>query len=113
MTANVVKEALDQRGYEMNKQTMKTMMSSAKMDWQTPQAFFDKLNQEFGFTLDPATNGTNALCPFCFQLTAGPSALVPFPIQASTNWTGIPGLAECGKYDLLCLCNYLGLYAQG
>ena len=46
----------------MNKQTMKTMMSSTKMDWQTPQAFFDKLNQEFNFTLDPATNGTNALC---------------------------------------------------
>ena len=33
-----------------------------KMDWQTPQAFFDKLNQEFSFTLDPATNGANALC---------------------------------------------------
>ena len=46
----------------MNKQTMNTMMSSKKMDWQTPQAFFDKLNQEFNFTLDPATNGTNALC---------------------------------------------------
>jgi len=50
----------------MNKQTMNTMMSSKKMDWQTPQAFFDKLNQEFGFTLDPATNGTNALCPKFF-----------------------------------------------
>ena len=26
----------------MNKQTMKTMMSSTKMDWQTPTEFFDK-----------------------------------------------------------------------
>jgi len=46
----------------MNKQTRNTMMSSKKMDWQTPKDFFDKLNKEFSFSLDPAANGTNALC---------------------------------------------------
>ena len=54
--------ALAQQVFEMNKQTMSTMMSSKKMDWQTPKEFFNKLNKEFNFTLDPATDGTNALC---------------------------------------------------
>lgn len=30
--------------------------------WGTPRAFFDKLNAEFGFTLDPCSDGTNAMC---------------------------------------------------
>lgn len=54
---------------EMNKQTMNTMMSSKKMDWQTPKEFFDKLNKEFNFTLDPATDGANALCAKFFTET--------------------------------------------
>lgn len=29
------------------------MFSSKKMDWATPQDFYDKLNSEFHFTLDP------------------------------------------------------------
>jgi site-specific DNA-methyltransferase (adenine-specific) len=50
----------------MNKQTMNTMMSSKKMDWGTPKSFFNKLNKEFSFTLDPACNAGNALCPRFF-----------------------------------------------
>ncbi len=30
--------------------------------WGTPQWLFDALDKEFGFTLDPATDGTNAKC---------------------------------------------------
>jgi site-specific DNA-methyltransferase (adenine-specific) len=30
--------------------------------WGTPQWLFDSLNKEFGFTLDPCTDGTNAKC---------------------------------------------------
>ncbi|MBQ5854367.1 MAG: hypothetical protein IIW50_00975 [Alistipes sp.] len=30
--------------------------------WATPQAFFDKLNAEFGFTLDPCALPSNAKC---------------------------------------------------
>lgn len=36
--------------------------SSKKMDWETPQDFFDKLNAEFNFTLDPCANISNAKC---------------------------------------------------
>ena len=31
--------------------------------WATPQWLFDALNKEFGFTLDPCSDGTNAKCP--------------------------------------------------
>jgi phage N-6-adenine-methyltransferase len=30
--------------------------------WATPQWLFDALDKEFGFTLDPCTNGENAKC---------------------------------------------------
>jgi len=38
-------------------------MFSSKTDlWATPRDFFDRLNDEFRFTLDPCTNGVNAKC---------------------------------------------------
>ncbi len=38
------------------------MFSSVKDDWETPQEFFKKLNQEFNFTLDPCANDKNHKC---------------------------------------------------
>lgn len=32
------------------------------VEWATPQAFFDKLNEEFRFTLDPCSTHENAKC---------------------------------------------------
>ena len=32
---------------------LKTMLSSEDMTWETPQDFYDSLNAEFNFTLDP------------------------------------------------------------
>lgn len=40
----------------------KTMFSSDKMDWGTPQDLFDKLDEEFHFTLDPCASYSNAKC---------------------------------------------------
>lgn len=40
----------------------KVHYSTGKDDWTTPQDLFDKLNQEFNFTLDPCSNGENAKC---------------------------------------------------
>ena len=40
----------------------KVMFSSAKDDWETPQALFDELDREFHFTLDAAASPTNAKC---------------------------------------------------
>lgn len=38
------------------------MMSSNTPEWATPQSFFDALNREFSFTLDPCSTHDNAKC---------------------------------------------------
>jgi len=38
------------------------MFSSKAMDWATPQAFFDQLDSEFHFTLDPCASESNHKC---------------------------------------------------
>lgn len=39
------------------------VMFSSKTDlWATPQSFFDELNKEFQFTLDPCATAENAKC---------------------------------------------------
>ena len=43
----------------MNKDVM---FSSKKQDWETPQDFYDKLNDEFHFTLDPCCEVETAKC---------------------------------------------------
>ena len=40
----------------------KALLSSNKMDWCTPQDFFDELNQEFHFVLDAAATDKTAKC---------------------------------------------------
>ena len=40
----------------------KGMFSSASNEWATPQEFFDQLNSEFHFTLDPCCTHDNAKC---------------------------------------------------
>lgn len=39
------------------------LLSSKKMDYCTPQDFFDQLNDEFGFVLDAAATAKSAKCP--------------------------------------------------
>ena len=38
------------------------MFSSKKDEWSTPQDFFNELNKEFNFTLDPCATPENAKC---------------------------------------------------
>lgn len=40
----------------------RVMFSSATDLWATPQPFFDELNKEFQFTLDPCATAENAKC---------------------------------------------------
>lgn len=40
----------------------KTMFSSNKDDWETPEEFFETLNKEFNFTLDPCCTKETAKC---------------------------------------------------
>jgi len=44
----------------------KVLFSSNNNDWSTPQAFFDKLNEEFKFTLDACALPENAKCNLYF-----------------------------------------------
>ena len=45
------------------------LMFSSKTDlWATPQDFFDSLNDEFNFTLDPCANPQNAKCSKFYTL---------------------------------------------
>ena len=43
------------------------MFSSANEVWATPQDFFDKLNEEFQFTLDPCATADNHKCARFFH----------------------------------------------
>lgn len=38
------------------------MLSSKDMDWETPKDFFNELNKEFNFTLDPCATKKTAKC---------------------------------------------------
>ena len=42
--------------------SIEVMYSSKTDNWATPQDFFDKLNNEFYFTLDPCADAENAKC---------------------------------------------------
>ncbi len=46
----------------------KAMVSSKTNEWATPQDFFDKLNEEFHFTLDVSATEENAKCKKFFTL---------------------------------------------
>ena len=42
------------------------LMSSNTTEWETPQGFFDKLDAESHFGLDPCATAENAKCACCF-----------------------------------------------
>lgn len=42
---------------------MDVHFSSKTNEWATPQDFFDRLDAEFNFTLDPCSDDSNAKCP--------------------------------------------------
>jgi phage N-6-adenine-methyltransferase len=42
--------------------------SSKSVEWETPQDFFDKLNEEFHFTLDACASHDNAKCDRYFTV---------------------------------------------
>jgi hypothetical protein len=46
---------------------MSLIRSSKRDDWETPQAFYEELDNEFHFTLDAAASATNAKCPRWFS----------------------------------------------
>ncbi len=81
----------------MNDTTAKTMFSSDKNYWETPQALFDELNEEFHFTLDAAASDDNHKCSRYFtaqnsgleQDWGGQSVFVnpPYGNTETGDWT--------------------------
>ena len=47
------------------------MFSSEKQDWETPQDFYERLKEEFEFTLDPASTVENHKCKKIFYSGRG------------------------------------------
>ena len=55
----------------MNKKTQKTLFSSKTGEWETPNAFYDKLSWRFGpFTLDPCATKESAKCANYYTIPA-------------------------------------------
>ena len=46
----------------MDSNTREVMFSSNDLTWATPQSLFDKLNEEFNFTIDVCATAVNAKC---------------------------------------------------
>jgi len=50
----------------MDKKTQETMFSSKSPEWETPQDFFNKLDERWSFTLDPCCTKETAKCQTFF-----------------------------------------------
>ena len=53
---------IKRRNRKAKQRDLKVYHRSLTIEWETPQAFFDKLHAEFGFTLDVAARAGNAKC---------------------------------------------------
>lgn len=62
----------------------KALFSSNSDDWSTPQSFFDVLNGEFGFDLDPCADSDNHKCDLWFSKDLD---------GLTQDWGGIPFFA--------------------
>lgn len=97
----------------------KALFSSAKEDWATPQDFFDKLDQEFHFDLDPCADEENAKCKEFFTKEengllkdwGGALRLLQSTIRKKNNGRMDPEMlrrsTETGNG---CCCAYSGAY---
>lgn len=52
----------------MNKNDCDVMFSRKSDEWSTPQDFYDKLNDEFNFTLDPCATDGNHKCSLYYTV---------------------------------------------
>ena len=95
----------------------KALLSSKNMCWCTPQGFFDKLNEEFSFTLDAAATDKTAKCPLYFtpetdglksswKVAGGGYSILQSPVWARNRKVGSKGIrrgagrnADCPSYS--------------
>lgn len=78
----------------MKEHDRKVVFSRKSDEWSTPQDFFDKLNQEFHFTLDPCATDENHKCPKYYTIEddglskswAGECVFINPPYSQSKLW---------------------------
>lgn len=74
----------------------KVLHSSKKTDWETPQAFFDRLDAEFHFDLDAAANYENRKCRLYYSPKM--NALITCWSSLSAVWLNPPYGRSIGKW---------------
>jgi phage N-6-adenine-methyltransferase len=57
---------------------------SQRTDWETPQSLFDRLNDEFRFTLDVCATQGDTKCPSFY---ASDALTLPWNLHPGTNWS--------------------------
>lgn len=67
------------------------VFSSDRQDWETPQAFFDAVNAEFGFTLDACATPANAKCERFFT---------PDDDALKQEWSGVVWMNPPYGYEI-------------
>lgn len=82
------------------------LYSSRSEMWETPQAFFDILNDEFNFTLDPCATQENAKCKKFF--TKVEDGLVQ-DWGKEIVFCNPPYGKEIAKWSVLCLLLFVAL----
>jgi site-specific DNA-methyltransferase (adenine-specific) len=60
------------------------LFSAKTNEWATPQAFFDRLDAEFHFTLDPCATAENAKC-ISFHTKSDDGLSLPWPGRVFVN----------------------------
>ena len=100
-------------------QLSKALFSSTKEDWATPQDFFDKLDEEFHFDLDPCADAENAKCKEYFTKEenghfegfGGASRLLQSTIRPNINGRMDPEvLRRSEEARNGCRCTYSGAH---
>ena len=71
-------------------------MTSEHGDWETPQDFFDKLNEEFHFAVDVCATSENAKCQIYF--TPETDGLAQEWIGEKSFWMNPPYGRQIGKW---------------
>ena len=90
------------------------LLSSKKMDYCTPQEFFDRLNAEFHFTLDAAATDKTAKCPVYYtpetdglkspwNLAGGGGCVLQPSIREGNREMGSQGLRRSPERDNRCI----------
>lgn len=69
----------------MSNKNIAACLSSKSVEWATPQAFFNELNEEFQFDLDPCSTHENAKCEKHYTIEED---------GLSQDWGGAEGLLQ-------------------